>query len=118
MYIRHRIGRLGEDIAVNYLKNKGYNILERNFTARHGEIDIIAEDKDEIVFIEVKSRTSLLYGTPIEAVDHLKKKHLKSVINYYLYKHKLENNYIRIDIIEVYFKDGYFKLNHIKKIIL
>ena len=118
MYKNQLIGQNGEDIAVNYLKDLGYEIIERNFSCRQGEIDIIARDKEEVVFIEVKSRTSLLYGTPIEAVDHLKKKHLKSVINYYLYKHKLENNYIRIDIIEVYFKDGYFKLNHIKKIIL
>lgn len=118
MYIKHEIGKIGEDLAVSYLQNKGYKILERNFVARQGEIDIIAKDKNEIVFIEVKSRTNFLYGKPVEAVDKLKQKHLKSVINYYLYRNKLENNFVRIDIIEVYIKNGYFKINHIKKVIL
>ena len=109
---------LGENLAVNYLKKRGYKIIERNFTARHGEIDIIAKDRNEIVFIEVKSRTNLLYGKPAEAVDKTKKKHLKSVINYYLYKNKLENSFVRIDIIEVYIRNGYFSINHIKEVIL
>ena len=58
MYVNKETGKLGEDIAVHYLKQNGYVILDRNFECRQGEIDIIALDKKEIVFIEVKTRTS------------------------------------------------------------
>ena len=59
MYKRHEIGKLGEDLACRYLQNQGYKILERNFEARQGEIDIIALDKSEIIFIEVKTRSNI-----------------------------------------------------------
>ena len=68
MYQRHILGIKGEDIAVKYLEEKGYNILERNFICRQGEIDVIALDKNYIVFIQIKSRTSTEYGLPSEAV--------------------------------------------------
>ena len=58
MYLRHEIGKLGEDLAIKYLKEKGYEIIERNFRCKQGEIDIIAKAKEEYVFIEVKTRTN------------------------------------------------------------
>lgn len=76
MYKRHEIGKLGEDLACKYLQNKGYKILERNFEAKQGEIDIIALDKEELVFIEVKTRSNILYGKPAEAVNEIKQNHL------------------------------------------
>ena len=74
MYIRHEIGKLGEELAVGYLQKQNYKIIERNFECRQGEIDIIALDKNELVFIEVKTRTSIKYGKPAEAVNQIKKK--------------------------------------------
>ena len=71
-----KIGRFGEDEAVKYLKQKGYKILDRNFSCKRGEIDIVALDKEEIVFIEIKSRVSLKYGLPSEAVTKNKLKHI------------------------------------------
>ena len=62
MYIRHNLGQTGEDIAEIYLVKKGYKIIERNFSCRQGEIDIIAKYKEEVVFIEVKTRTNKRYG--------------------------------------------------------
>ena len=62
MYERHVLGKRGEDEATKYLKNKGYKILERNFMCKQGEIDIIALDKDYIVFVEIKSRTNDKYA--------------------------------------------------------
>lgn len=115
MYINQEIGKLGEDIAVNYLKQKGYKILDRNFECRQGEIDIIATDKNEIVFIEVKTRTSNKYGTPSEAVNKIKQKHMLQTIKYYLYIRNLSDEFVRIDVIEVYIKDNVYKVNHIKK---
>lgn len=114
MYIRHNLGKTGEDVAEIYLLKKNYKIIERNFSCRQGEIDIIAKDKDEIVFIEVKTRTNKKYGQPIDAITYYKKKHMIKSINYYLYVRKLENAFVRIDVIEVYQKKDGFWINHIK----
>ena len=111
------IGKLGENLATKYIISLGYKILERNFRCKFGEIDIIAKDKQELVFIEVKTRTNNLYGKPIDAVNQVKQKHLISAVKYYLYSKKLENEFIRLDVIEVYFQNKFYKINHIKQII-
>ena len=117
MYIRHEIGKVGEKIANDYLKKQGYVIIERNFEAKQGEIDIIAREEKELVFIEVKTRTNDKFGKPVEAVDVNKKKHLFKAIKYYLYSRNLENEYVRIDVIEVYLYEQSYRINHIKQII-
>lgn len=117
MYLRHEIGKIGEDLATKYLENLGYSIIERNFVAKQGEIDIIAKDKKEIVFIEVKTRTNNLYGEPVDAVNEPKQKHLVNTASYYLYSRHMENEFVRFDVIEVYLKDNTYKINHIKQII-
>ena len=117
MYIRHEIGKLGEEIVTQYLNQKGYKIIERNSTCKQGEIDIICIDKKELVFIEVKTRTNDKFGKPVEAVDVNKKKHLFKAIKYYLYSRNLENEYVRIDVIEVYLYEQSYRINHIKQII-
>ena len=115
MYVNKETGKLGEDIAVHYLKQNGYVILDRNFECRQGEIDIIALDKKEIVFIEVKTRTSNKYGAPSEAVNKIKQKHMLQTIKYYLYIRNLSDEFIRIDVMEVYIKNNVYKVNHIKQ---
>lgn len=104
-------------MACKYLENNGYKVIERNFEARQGEIDIIALDKNEIVFIEVKTRTNISYGKLVEAVDTNKQKHLIKTVEYYLYSRNLENEFIRIDVIEIYLCKNKYKVNHIKQII-
>ena len=99
-----------------YLEHLGYNIIERNFLAKQGEIDIIAKDKQEYVFIEVKSRSNYQYGKPAEAVNETKRKHIYQTTRYYLHIHKLENNFVRFDVIEVFFDGKKYKLNHLKKV--
>ena len=113
MYIYHEFGKMGEDIAANYLTKNNYKIIERNFRCKQGEIDIIAKERDEIVFVEVKTRSSCTYGRPSEN----KQKHITKAAKYYIYLNKLENYYIRIDVIEVYFSNNKFYINHIKQII-
>ena len=76
MYINQKLGKLGEDIISNYIQKQGYKILERNFECSQGEIDIIAKNKNELVFIEVKTRSNTNFGTPSEAVDYKKQKHI------------------------------------------
>lgn len=117
MYYKQETGKSGEEIASKYIENQGYEILERNFSCQQGEIDIIAKDKEEIVFIEVKTRTNKKYGLASEAVNENKQNHLLRAIKYYIYIKKYENKFIRIDVIEVYIKNGKVEVNHIKQAI-
>jgi len=117
MYEKHKIGELGEDIACKYLTQSGYKIIERNFDCKLGEIDIIAKDKEYLVFIEVKTRTGIKYGEAKDAVNINKKKHIYRSAEYYTYKYKLENKPIRIDVIEIYKRKEKYFLHHIKQAI-
>ena len=114
MYKKHVVGKNGEDIATEYLLNNNYEIIERNFNCKQGEIDVIAKDKDELVFIEVKTRTYMAYGSPVDAITYYKQKHILKTVEYYLYVKKLENEFVRIDVIEVYKKNSTYCINHIK----
>ena len=86
MYVSHELGRIGENIIADYITKLGYKVVERNFECNQGEIDIIAKDKEELVFIEVKTRTDISYGEASEAVTDTKKRHLINSIKYYIYK--------------------------------
>lgn len=109
------VGNFGEMLVITYLENLNYKILERNYNTKFGEIDIIAKDKDEYVFIEVKTRTSNKYGMPSESVNINKEKHIQDSSKVYIFLNNLENKYIRYDVIEVYFisKSKYY-INHLK----
>lgn len=98
------------------MKNLGYWILVRNFKTNNGEIDIIAKDKDEYVFIEVKTRVSKKYGRPLDAINESKKKHILQTSKYYIYVNNLENKFIRYDVIEVYMNEKNYLINHIKNV--
>lgn len=98
---KQTLGKLGENIAEKFLKEKGYKILERHYCLRGGEIDLIAKDGDFIVFIEVKTRTSDKFGNPEESVNYFKQKKMAHAIKYYLWKEKIENKNIRFDVISI-----------------
>lgn len=115
MYYKKERGVSGECIASDYLESLGYKILIRNFRCRQGEIDIIALDNNEYVFVEVKTRTSIEYGKASEAVDKTKKFHIVKAAEYFLYVRHLENNFIRFDVIEVYLFNNISRINHIKQ---
>lgn len=115
---RKDTGNIGEDIVAKYLEEKGYEIIERNFMCKLGEIDIIAQDKDEIVFIEVKTRKILSYGNPADSVNEPKQKHIYKAAEYFLLINNKLDNFTRIDVIEVYLNDTGYKINHIKKAII
>lgn len=104
MYIKQIIGKGGEEHASKYLKQHKYKIIERNFSCKLGEIDIVAFDKktNEYVFIEVKTRTNSRYGLPEEAVNKYKQKHIYKSAQYYVLKNGLENQYARFDVIVIY----------------
>ena len=96
------IGFYGEDLSVEFLKERGYKILERNFTCSFGEVDIIALKNNIISFIEVKSRFTTSFGKAKEAVTCYKQKKIIKVSKYYLHKKNLYDYYVRFDVIEIY----------------
>lgn len=97
-----KIGQKYEQLAENYLKNKGYEILCRNYCCPYGEIDIIAKQGDYLVFIEVKYRKSNGYGTPGEAVNVKKQRHIsRAALSYYAAHGYREEIPCRFDVIEV-----------------
>ena len=110
----YELGKNGEIAVAKYLEKVGYFVMTRNFKCSFGEIDIIAIDKNELVFVEVKTRCNQKYGEARESVGQIKKKHIKKASEYFIYKYHLEGKYVRFGIIEAYFKDNSFYLKHIK----
>ena len=88
---RKSLGERGEHAAEKALTQRGYRLLERNYLVRGGEIDLIMERSEEIVFVEVKTRTSDRFGSPLEGIDARKKEHLYHAAQVYLSKNHLEH---------------------------
>lgn len=99
------LGRKGEDAALDFLKKEGYKIIKRNYKNKLGEIDIIAKDNTTLCFIEVKTRTSLSFGFPEEAINLHKRRQLNKVALSYLKQYNLFNIPVRFDIISVILND-------------
>lgn len=99
------LGAWGEDKAVRYLQSQGYEILERNFHSRYGEIDIIARDGAFLVFAEVRLRASIRHGRPEETVDHRKQEKLRLTAECYLQTHETQLQ-PRFDVVALYAKNG------------
>lgn len=96
------LGASGEQQALEFLKEKGYKILETNFSNKIGEIDIIAKDKEFVVFVEVKARSTKAFGLPSEAVNFHKQQKIRQVALSYLKSKKiLEKVQCRFDVVEV-----------------
>ena len=92
-------GIAGETAAVEYLQAKGYQIVERNYANKVGEIDIIARDKEYLVFVEVKTRRDDKFGKAIEAVTPDKITKIVKCATWYLTSHKLTQADVRFDIV-------------------
>jgi putative endonuclease len=107
------LGKLGEEIAVKYLTDKGYEILERNWHNVHKEVDIIAKDGRFLVIVEVKTRQTNAYGEPDIAVTRQKQRMLIAAANAYLFRNKLDLE-TRFDIISIVFNNGDPVIDHIE----
>ena len=114
---KRKFGIIGEKIAQKYLKYNKYEIIENNYYTRNGEIDIIASKNNYIIFVEVKTRTNEKYGRASEAVNNIKKNHMKRSAAIFLKENNFSGFTIRFDVIEVYMINGKCKINHIKQII-
>lgn len=95
------VGNYGEVLAVNYLKELGYEILKLNWRFRYWEVDIIAKDNGILVFVEVKSRSNTNYGNPADFVDYKKQQNLLKIASAYINRSRYEGE-IRFDIVSVY----------------
>lgn len=98
---RKDTGNLGEKLAKEFLKKRGYRILETNYRCPYGEVDIIARDEDSLVFTEVRTKTSLEYGSPEESINAAKKERLKAVAADYQQTHEGLPQQWRIDVVAV-----------------
>jgi putative endonuclease len=106
-------GKLGEELAVDYLTGKGYEILERNWRNVHKEIDIIAKEGKFLVIVEVKTRQTDEYGEPDVAVTRKKQRMLIAAANAYITRKGLDME-TRFDIISIVFRDGEPVIEHIE----
>jgi len=104
------LGRLAERRAEKFLRSRGYKILHRNMRLRGGEIDIVADHKGTLVFVEVKARSSNEFGTPAEGVNERKRKRLINLALEYIARYENEWRDCRFDVVEVYMsRDGKVK---------
>ena len=102
---RRQLGDAGEDLAAKALKKQGYKILERNYLTPLGEIDLIARQGKTLVIIEVKTRKSLRFGSPQEAVSAAKQAKLRRLADYYLKEKRLTGAPVRFDVVGILVAD-------------
>lgn len=107
------LGTTGEQIAVKYLEDKGYTILERNYHAGKHEVDIITLHEGKIVVVEVKTRTDIHINKPEDAVNHRKRGYIIRVANQYIKNHNRTEE-ARFDVLSIVLKDHQSDIRHIK----
>jgi putative endonuclease len=112
-----KIGQIGEKIAADYLKSNGYRIVDRNYRCFLGEIDIIAQKKGCVHFIEVKAKQNSFLGEPEHMVDFRKRQKLISLANYYIAQQRNDKSDYQIDVITLKAKGNSWQIKHIKKAI-
>ena len=100
MATHNDLGKWGEEVAVHYLVDNGYRIVQRDWKSGHRDIDIIAMQENVVVFVEVKTRRNRVFAEPEEAIDYKKLQNLRQAINYYV-KSRHINREIRLDVITV-----------------
>lgn len=118
---KQNTGKLGEDIAVKYLENHGYSVLERNYRKPWGEIDIVAQQSQELVFFEVKTQNQKFEWRPEENITRHKKHQLSRIVATYIKEHKIsENQDWRIDVLAITldFQTKNAQIEHIQNIML
>ncbi len=116
---RRELGRAGEDLATDHLRSQGLVIVERNWRCRDGEIDVVAldEEADTLVIVEVKTRRSNAFGSPLEAVTAAKAGRLRRLASRWLIEHPIGVNRVRIDVIGVLApRGGRTRITHVRDV--
>ena len=115
MITKKNLGKLGEDCAAKFLEQHGYKIVARNFRIRSAEIDIIAQIGGVITFVEVKARSSIRHGLPVEAVNFRKQRKIIEAASVFLQDDNFCDCACRFDVVEVYLRGELVeKINHIE----
>ena len=107
-------GKRAETLAVWFLRFRGYHILDRNYRSRFGEIDIIAQKSDSLIFVEVKARGENAVAPPASAVDVYKQKKIIKTAQFYILHENKTDCDISFDVVEIFKIKGRLKINHIK----
>ncbi len=116
---RQKIGRHAENQACAYLLSLGFILIEKNYRCRHGEIDLIMRDRDDIVFVEVRSRSRKDYGSADESIDKRKRNRIIRAATHFLQKqHWLYKVSSRFDVIAIHYTNGKSQLEWIKNAFL
>ena len=113
---KHVLGKYGELVAADYLSRQGYEIVERNWHCRQGELDLIAKDRDQWVFVEVKTRSSKTADSGFEAVDQLKLQKLRRTIARWCEVRKVSSIKLRLDVVSVFVSAGSVRFEHLKQV--
>jgi putative endonuclease len=112
------LGRLGEEFVSSWLKSRGWDIIDRNWSSRYGELDIVAfDDERTLVFVEVKTRRSNRHGTGQEAVTYRKRMNLRSAASQWLLdpEHRCRRNGLRFDVVALDASGASLRIRHIMK---
>ena len=107
------LGRKGEDLAASYLRELGWEVIERNYRSWLGEIDLVCRDHDTLVFVEVKTRTGSGFARPDQSVTQRKQAKLRRLVEDYLIRHRLESADVRCDVLGVTVGSGRPSFDHI-----
>lgn len=107
------LGRRGEDLAASHVRELGWEILERNYRTRFGEIDLVCQDRGTIIFVEVKTRASSDVARPDQSVTQRKQAKLRRLVEEYLVRHNLESRDVRFDVLGVILKGRRPEFDHI-----
>lgn len=110
------LGKYGEDVAAQYLLDRGYEILERNWRCAIGEIDLVAKDKSRFVFVEVKTRNGTGYGHPFEAITAIKMSRMRKLVAQWCIQNEKSGAQVRLDAISVLVKSGRVAVEHLKQV--
>ena len=98
---KDELGKAGEELAAAYLRARGHAILDRNWRCKQGELDIVSRDGDVLAFVEVKTRTSVAFGLPVEAISRQKHRRLRTLAALWCEDHPLRHRGIRLDALGV-----------------
>ncbi|NLT02475.1 MAG: YraN family protein [Bacteroidales bacterium] len=111
MAAHNQLGKEGETVAADYLRDKGYTIREINWYSQHKELDIVAEHQDWLVVVEVKTRSGIPFEAPELAVDRRKIQRLVTAAHHYVHLHKLDMP-IRFDVMALVYEKGHWQIEH------
>lgn len=111
---RRKLGNRGEKIAAKFLRKQGYQIIEKNYRSRLGEIDIVAKEDESVVFVEVKTRCSTDFGLPEEALSYDKRRRLSKLALGYLAHRRIKDTNCRFDVVSILMDNN--RANHVKLI--